>query len=412
MSEFVQHKLANGLNVVIEVMPGVTSAAAGFFARTGARDETPELAGVSHFLEHMCFKGTPRRNWRELNIAFDELGSQYNAYTMKDRTFYYGWVPAENIEDQIELLADMMRSTLPPDELETERKVILEEIAMSKDHIENLSYEFMHEQVFPSHPLRWPILGYDETVKDMSQGQMKNYFDRRYASDNLTLIVAGKVNPQRIVDAAERLCGTWSPAHDAGSRKAPHFAPGASCKVLERFNQQIIARVFITPGGADPDDETAEVVASILGGENSRFYWHIVQQGIAPRADAWRVDYAECGLLMLSGQCEPQHCERLAGALAQEAERVSREGVSDQEVQRVKNRRRTTIALESEAPYYRLGQLLDDVDYRKRPRTIEQRLQEIDAITPESVADYLRRYPITTGGHFISVGPRNWLAEN
>ena len=111
---FVEHTLDNGLRVVIEAMSNVRSAAAGFLVRTGARDESPELAGVSHFLEHMCFKGTHRRDWRQITVDFDRLGSTYNAFTSKERTFYFGWVREQDLEQQIELLADMMRSALPP----------------------------------------------------------------------------------------------------------------------------------------------------------------------------------------------------------------------------------------------------------------------------------------------------------
>jgi len=411
-SSFTEHSLANGLKIVMEIMPEVTSAAAGFFASTGARDETPELAGVSHFLEHMCFKGTPRRTWRQLNIDFDDLGSQYNAYTMKDRTFYYGWVPSESIEAQIGIIADMMQSTLPADEFDMEKNVVLEEIAMAKDHIDNLAYEFMHEQVYPDHPLRWPVLGFEETIKNLTRDQMDEYFRRRYAPDNLVLIVSGAIDPSKIIATTEKLCGDWVSSPISQQRQAPQFQTGKSCKVFKRFNQQVLTYVFPTPGGVSELDETADVVASVLGGENSRFYWNIVQEGVAPHAGVWRVDYAECGLMMLSGQCEPDCCDALAEAMQEQARKISTANVLDKEVQRVKNRRRTTLALESEAPYYRLGQLLDDIDYRQRPRTVQERLADVDAITPQSIADYLEQYPITKGGHFISVGPRDWVPAN
>ncbi len=409
---FVEETLSNGLRVVMEIMPEVNSAAAGFFARTGGRDEQRELAGVSHFLEHMCFKGTPKRTWRQITIDFDDMGSSYNAFTSKDRTFYYGWVPAERIETQIELLADMMRSTLPTAEFDMEKNVVLEEIAMSNDHIDNLAYDFMHEQIFPGHPLAWPVLGHDDTVRDMQRDSMAQYFSRRYAPDNLVLIVVGNIDSQQIIAAAEKLAGDWPAGGDAIAsykRQAPKFETGGSCKVLERFNRQELAWVYPAPGGEHPLSETADAVASILGGENSRFYWEIVQKGIAPRAGVWRVDYSDCGLMLLSGQCDADDCQTLVDAMHAEAVRMTREGVTDAEVQRVKNRRRTSLALESEAPYYRLGQLLDDIDYRNGPRTVEQRLAEVDAITPKSIAEYLEQYPITEGGHFISVGPRDWL---
>ena len=160
---YTTHTLDNGLEVVIEVMPDVRSAAAGFLSRTGARDETPERAGISHFLEHLMFKGTAKRSWREITIDFDRMGSTYNAFTSEDRTVYYGWVREGDIGPQIELLADMMRSKLPAEELEMEKKVVLEEIAMSKDQLEHVAYDFIEENVFAGHPPPWPILGYEKT---------------------------------------------------------------------------------------------------------------------------------------------------------------------------------------------------------------------------------------------------------
>ncbi|MBN1489932.1 MAG: insulinase family protein, partial [Phycisphaerae bacterium] len=162
-SPFIEETLPNGLRIVIELMPHVKSAACGFMARTGSRDEDSPLAGVSHFLEHMCFKGTPKRTWREITIDFDEMGSHYNAFTSKDRTFYYGWVRNADIGRQLELLADMMRSTLPPDEFATEKNVVLEEIAMSNDQIESLAYHLLHERVYKGGAMAWPVLGYEDS---------------------------------------------------------------------------------------------------------------------------------------------------------------------------------------------------------------------------------------------------------
>jgi predicted Zn-dependent peptidase len=411
VSRFFSRTLDNGLRVVVEVMPDVPSAAAGFFACTGGRDEVPQEAGVSHFLEHMCFKGTPQRHWEQITVDLDALGSTYNAYTTKDRTFYYGWVPADRIEPQIEILADMMRSTIPQEEFDMEKKVVLEEIAMAADSMDSQAYDFMHERIYGDHALSWPVLGYAETVSNMTRDQMASYFERRYAPNNLVLIVAGRVDPDRIFDLAAELTAEWPATREQSQRRAPTFTPGASCKVIEKYNQQVVSAVFPAPGGMHDDSEISEAVASILGGDNSPFYWEIVQEGIAPRAGVWRVDYAECGLMMLYGECDPQQCEALTDAMVHQAKKMAADGISEEAVQRVRNRRRTSLAIESEAPYYRINQILDDIDYRDVPQTVEERLAEVDAVTPQRVAEYLEAYSLIEGGHFISVGPRDWLPE-
>ncbi|MCP4249113.1 MAG: insulinase family protein [bacterium] len=405
---FHLHHLPNGLRVAIERMPQVRSAAAGFLARTGARDETPELAGVSHFLEHMCFKGTPRRNWEQINTAFDQMAVDYNAYTSEERTFYYGWVRTADIGNQIELLADMMRSLIPADEFDMEKKVVLDEIARSNDQNMHVAYDFLHEQLFGGHPLSWPVLGFERTVGALTRDQMHDYFRRRYAPNNLLLLVAGNVDPVEIIAMAEQHCRPWDPAPDPPPRTAPPMRTGRAVRQVERFNQQIVALAYPAPSADDPLNETAGAAATILGGANSRFFWNIVQTGLSPDASCYRVPYCDCGLTLLWGQTDPQRAEELAEAMQTEARRMRTKGVDEHEVQRVKNKRRTGLALEAEAPYHRLVQIMDDVDLRGQPRTVQERLAAVDAISAMGIAEYFEQYPIDGEGFLVSVGPRDW----
>jgi len=161
-------------------------------------------------------------------------------------------------------------------------------------------------------------------------------------------------------------------------------------------------------GGADELAETAGAVATILGGENSRFYWNICQTGISPRAGVFHLDYCDCGLMVLWGACQPENCERLLKTMRQEAALMSRENVAAHEIERVKNKRRTILAVEAEAPYHRLTQIAEDMEYRGQPRTVERMLEDVDAVSADSIRAYLERYPINEGGHLASVGPRAW----
>ena len=405
---YTQHTLDNGLRIVIERMPDVPSAAAGFLTRTGARDEDPAVAGVSHFLEHMMFKGTTRRGWRQITIDFDRMGSTYNAYTSEDRTMFYGWVPHGDIARQIELLADMMRSTLPVEEFETEKKVVLEEIAMSKDSLDHVAYDFLQEKVFAGHPLAWPILGYESTVEPLQRDRMWEYFQNRYAPDNMLLVIAGNVDPKEMIELAQRHCGSWTPSGAIGDRLPPEIRGGTDVLQLERFKQQVVALSYPAVGAADQLAETASAAATILGGDNSRFFWNIVQAGLSPRAGVYHVEYTECGLMVLYGACQPEKVEKVVDAMRKEANLICTQRVQEHEVDRVKNKRRTALAVEAEAPYHRLTQLMDDMEYRGQPRTVEQMLAEVDAITVDGIYGYFERYPINVDGHLTSVGPRDW----
>ncbi len=408
-SSFVQAALPNGLRIVIEVMEHVQSAACGFLARTGARDETPDVAGVSHFLEHMMFKGTETRTWERINVEFDEMGSHYNAFTSKDRTFYYGWVRPEDLDRQLGLLADMMRSALPAGEFDTEKNVILEEIAMSNDDLGSNAYDFLHEQACAGSPMAWPILGYAKSVEALTRDQMHAYFTRRYAPNNLVLFVAGKVDPAHVIAEAERLCGAWEAQPDLGThRNPPAVRSGVAKRRTDRFKQQAVVLAFPSAAATDPLDETTEAVAAILGGPNSRFYWNIVQEGLSPRAGVIREEYPDFSLMVMYGLCEPQNAEKLLEAMRAEAAAISAGGVEPKEVQRVKNLRRTALATESEAPYYRLSQLVDDLEYHGGPRPAEERLADVDAVSADTIAACLKRFPITGEGCLVSVGPRDW----
>lgn len=401
---YTLHTLENGLQIVIELMPDVRSAAAGFMVRTGARDEVAAQAGVSHFLEHMVFKGTAKRHWREITVDFDRMGSIYNAYTSEDRTLFYGWVRKSDLGKQMELLADMLRPTIPAEEFDTEKKVVLEEIAMSKDGLEHVAFDFMQEKVFAGHPLAWPILGYEETVQELTRDQMYAYFEQRYVPQNLLLVVAGNVDPAEVIGYAETLCGGWKAGELTGERVPPVLASGEDELLVERFKQQVIAITLPSVGGADPRAETAAAVATILGGSNSRFFWNIVQTGLSPRAGSFHLEYTDFGAMILYGACQPESADQLLAALRTEAGKLAVDGAESHEVARVKNRRRTSLALEAEAPYHRLTQLMDDVEYFGAPRRVEQMLAAVDAVTVDSIRDYLSEFPIDKGGHLSRVG--------
>ena len=409
-STFVTHELPNGLRVVCEVMPRVRSAAAGFLVRTGSRHESAPEHGISHFLEHMCFKGTATRNWRDLNVRFDELGSIYNAFTGKEHTVYYGWVPAARIDAQIELLADMMRPRLAADDFEMERGVILEEIAMNDDSFDRAVWNFLHTVVFGDHSLGHEILGEKETIQNVSHATLTDYHRRRYAASNLSLLASGAVDPEAVFSAAGRYCGEWVRERNGAvaQKPFPALSGGVQKLPLERFQQQSLILVYPSVGHDHADAETIEAFTGLFGGANSRCFWNIVQKGICTQAGAAWIAYEGGGFLALYADGEPSRCEQMLDALREQAKDVTSNGFRPDEVQRVKNQRRTHLSLEAENPRTRLMQLVDDIDTRGYARTADARLAAVEAVTPKSIASYLERFPITGEGLLLSCGQREW----
>ncbi|MFO0839356.1 MAG: pitrilysin family protein [Phycisphaerae bacterium] len=405
-----EHTLPNGLRVVCESMPQVRSVALGFLVRTGSRHEAAHEHGVSHFLEHMCFKGTATRSSNDINVRFDELGSIYNAFTGKEHTIYYGWVPAMRSGEQLDLLADMIRPAIPPDDFETERKVILEEIAMSDDSFDRHVSNFLHAAVFEGHPLAHEILGEKETIERLPREGMLDYLSRRYAAENTVLVCAGAIEPEALFAAVGRACEGWRRStHGAARTMKPEVKlTGVRRLKLGQFKQQAVVRLFPSIPLDHADGEVVEAFTALFGGPNSRCYWNIVQKGICSHAGAAWLAYADCGLMALYADGEPERCEEMLKALDQQAREVSAKGFRPDEVARVRNRRRTQLALEAENPRSRLMQMVEDIETYGRVRTVESCMAEVEALTPRLIASHLERFPITGDGMLLSIGPREW----
>ena len=208
--EFHQHTLQNGLEIVAECNDDAHSAAVGFFVRTGSRDETDAVAGVSHFLEHMLFKGTPSRSADDVNREFDEMGAHYNAFTNEENTVYYAAVLPEFLGRTVELWSDILRPSLREADFNTEKKVIIEEIKMYEDQPPFCADEKCRAAFFGPHPLSRSVLGSEKSIADLPVEAMRGYFERRYSPGNIVLAAVGKVDFAEFVKTAENRCGHWT----------------------------------------------------------------------------------------------------------------------------------------------------------------------------------------------------------
>src|SRR5438093_1394378 len=183
--------LKNGLKIIGETSPSARSTAIGFFVRTGSRDETPEVSGVSHFLEHMVFKGTPRRSALEVNRDFDRIGAHYNAFTSEENTVFHAAVLPEYLPQAVDILADILRPSLRGEDFDLEKNVIIEEIGMYEDQPMWSAYDQAKRAHFAEHPLGNSILGSVASITALTREQMHAYFQRRYVAPNITVVAAG-----------------------------------------------------------------------------------------------------------------------------------------------------------------------------------------------------------------------------
>src|SRR6516162_5531197 len=207
---FHKQSLKNGLQIIGETNSSARSVALGFFVRTGARDETPEVSGVTHFLEHMVFKGTPHRTAFDVNRDFDDIGAHYNAFTSEENTVFYAAILPEYLPQAVDILADILRPSLRTEDFDMEKNVIIEEIGMYEDQPMMAAYDRAKRVYFAEHPLGNSILGTKESIAALQRDQMQAYFERRYVAPNVTVVAAGNFAWKDLTTLVTERCGKWN----------------------------------------------------------------------------------------------------------------------------------------------------------------------------------------------------------
>ncbi len=404
-SPFSTHTLDNGLKLVFESIPRIHSAALGFYVHTGSRDEPADLAGVSHFLEHMCFKGTANRDWRQLSLDVDDLGAMWNAYTWWEGTAYFHWVQSDRAANSAEILADMMRSTLPEDQFDIEKKVILEEIAMYRDRPDALIIDELIQEAFAGHPLGQSVLGTEDTIGPISRDQMADYFHERYGPDNMTFVITGRFDRDEMIRVAENHCGGWETREAIRAQMKPEFR--ASRKVLERTNviREHIAMAYPAPCDSDEWATTADLLAYYLGAaSNSRLFWSVVQKGLADEASADFCGFSDTGLFCVYVSVDPKNVSRVLEIVRQEVDELKR-GVDGEALARARTKQATALVTGGEHGLRRFSQIVGSLSTGTPLKTLEEELAEIDAVTPGRIAEYLERYPLDGEPAVVALGP-------
>ncbi len=353
--ELITHKSEDGPEIVILHDPTAFTASVGWFVRTGARDETPELSGVSHFLEHMVFKGTQRRTAEDVNHELDHLGAQSNAFTSEDSTVFYASVLPECQQQAVDLLTDIMQPLLREEDFETEKQVVLEEIAMYDDQPPYGAFERASELFFRDHPLSGRVLGTTESVADMTAAQMQDYHRRRYTKDNMYLFASGNIRAQEMIDYVAEVAADW-PA------KSVPRVPGQAdfhCghELIERESTQQHYAVQVWPGlnCNHPDRYALRILCSILADDSgSRLFWELIDTGRAETAAIWPQMFEDCGCLLGYLCCAPEDAEENEDILRKVIDLTLRQGVTDKEIELARNKIASSLILSDERPSNRL----------------------------------------------------------
>lgn len=393
--EFHETRLPNGLQIIGERSPSVHSVAVGFFVRAGARDETDEISGVSHFLEHMVFKGTPRHSADDVNRIFDEVGAKYNASTSEETTMFYAAILPEYFSQTFDLLADILQPSLREDDFEMEKKVILEEIGMYDDQPTYLAYDNLMAEHFRGHPLGRCVLGTRESITALSAEQMRSYHKSRYSAGNIVLAVAGQFDWDHVVDLANTHCAHWP--QGTPDRLLKDFSPAGGRHLLVRptIGQQHQMSMAPAPGCRNPLRYAADLLSVIVGDDTgSRLFWELVDPGHVESADLGFQEFDDTGVYLCYFSCPPEDLSANAARVQAIFDDVNQNGVTEAELTQAKNKVASRIVLRSERPMGRLGSLGHNWQSCQEYRTVAADLETVQSITMADIRAVLDQFPL------------------
>jgi predicted Zn-dependent peptidase len=390
--EFKHKQLSNGLNIAGEVNTAAKSAAVGFFVKTGSRDETQDINGVSHFLEHMLFKGTETLNSFQVNEAFDRTGAQFNAFTSEENTVFYAAILPEYIVEITKLWAQLMRPSLRNDDFDIEKNVIKEEIAMYEDMPNFEAIEKCRTLHFDGHPCGNSVLGSVESIDGLTADKMRQYFESRYAPNNITLACAGNFNFEQISSVAEESCGWWKPkdvsrelSHTDGSKKKER-------QQKENVTREHICLISSGVSAQDPSRFTAMLMASIIGDDvGSRYFWELVDKALVESASMQFGAMDGTGTFYSYIQCGSENVKKVLDIINRIFQDVARDGVNEDELTKAKNKVLSELVIKNELPMGRLVDLGFNWIYLKDYFTIENEIKAIKDVTVDDIQSLFRK---------------------
>jgi predicted Zn-dependent peptidase len=392
----LRSELPGGLRVVTEAVAGVRSVSLGIWIGIGSRDEVPEQAGAAHYLEHLLFKGTRRRTAKEIAEELDAVGGDLNAFTAKEHTCFYAHVLDTDLPLAVEVLADVVTdATLHPSDVEVERSVVLEEIAMRDDDPEDLLGELSDEALFGDHSLGRPVIGSEESIRGMRRETLHTFWQGQYTTPRMVVAAAGSLRHDEVVE----LVGTALAAAMARANGAPPAAPRRPAPALLTSAPRLVLRPEHTeqahvllgvPGLSrhDPRRSALSVLNTALGGgPSSRLFQQVREQrGLAYSVYSSSVSYSDAGAFNVYAGCAPDRLEEVVTVIQAVLAEVAADGLTPAEVARAQGNLRGGLVLGLEDTPSRMNRIgRSELDYGHQ-RTVSDSIDRIAAVTPADVA--------------------------
>lgn len=376
----------NGVRVVLENIPTVRSVAIGVWIGTGSRNETPENNGISHFLEHMFFKGTKTKSAREIAESFDSIGGQVNAFTSKEYTCYYAKVLDNHAQFALEVLADMFfNSTFVEEELVKEKNVVYEEIKMYEDTPDDIVHDLLSKAIYENHSLGYPILGTEETLSTFTSNTLKDYMHNMYTPEHVVVSVAGNISDSFIKEV-EKLFGSYT----GGKREIVESTPQFHMNQIARKKETEQAHLCIGFEGlkvGHDDIYSLILMNNILGGSmSSRLFQDVREQkGLAYSVFSYHSAFEDSGVVTLYGGTGANQLDLLFETIQETLDVLKKDGVTEKELKNSKEQLKGNLMLSLESTNSRMSRNGKNELILSRHKSLDEMVEQIDSVTKESV---------------------------
>lgn len=400
-------QLPGGLRLVVEPLDHVRSVGIGVWLTTGSRHEPDHLLGVSHFLEHLVFKGTPRRSAKAIARAIDALGGQLDAFTGRELGCYYAKVLDERLPEALDLLSDILTEPLlAPEDIERERRVILEEIKLSEDTPTDDLFDLFYSTIFDGHPLGRPVFGTPATVGRLQRDELLDWRASHVFTENLLIAVSGSCRPEEV---AEYVSGAFSIAgRNHSSATTPPVHSGPRLMVKQKDSEQIhLCLGFPSVSDTSPRRYVASILNTIVGGGvASRMFQSIrEEEGLAYAVYSFIDTYSDAGAMGIYAGVSPNELTKVLALIAKELRSIAEDGVEAEELTRTKDQLKSQMTLALEDSTNRMSRLAKQVITFGRHWTIEESMGFIDAVSLEEIQALAEEIFVPSKYCLAAIGP-------
>lgn len=401
--------LSNGIRVVSETLPKTRSVSIGVWVKVGSRHEPSELGGISHFIEHLFFKGTARRSAKDIAIEMDSIGGEMNAFTSQETTTYYAKVVDEHLPIAIDLLADILiGSRFDPLEMDKERKVILEEIKGVEDTPDDYIHELFTNTVWPDNPLGRPILGTRETIKGLKHDNIISYINNYYSPKEIVISAAGNFEHARLVELLDKSFGTLSRNGMPKNESTPAFKQDVVVKKkqLEQVQLCIGCRGLHY---THEDRFGVSALNTVLGNSmSSRLFQEVREQNaLAYSIYSYVTSYRDTGLLTVYAGTDPSNALEVVRLVMKEIKKIKDEGITPAEERRVKNQIKGSLVLSLESSNSHMSRLARQEIYFGKYLSIDDIIKGVEKATREKIQSLARQLFTKENISLTVLGPLN-----